>query len=411
MRLLFLTPQLPYPPTQGASLRNWGWIHELSRRHEVHLFTLLAPGQEASVPELQSRLASVSAFPMPSRPVATRALQLVTKATPDLACRLWSREIAAAFTARLESESFDLVQVEGLELVPYAAPFLRRPGPVWVYDAHNAEAELQASAWRADLRQPRRWPVAAYSVIQWLKLRRYEAALLPRFDGVVAVSDADGEALRARSGVQALILPNGVDTAALTPSAVAPHPALCDHPALVFTGKMDFRPNVDAALWFADEILPRVRATVPDARFWIVGQRPHRLLDRLRNQDGIEVTGAVEEVEPYLAGAAVVVAPLRMGSGTRLKVLQALSMARPLVGTSLGCTGLGLRDRVHLRLADDADAFAQAILDLLADPVGAAAMARAGREHVVGRFDWRALAPALEAFYARVVAARQGRGR
>lgn len=411
MRLLFLTPQLPYPPTQGASLRNWGWLRELSARHEVHLFTLRAPEQAAALPLVEAQLASVTALPVPHRPLGQRLAQLVTTATPDLALRLWSHEVLARLEVLLATTPFDVVQVEGLELLPYAAPFLGRRGPAWVYDAHNAEAELQASAWQADLRQPRRWPAAGYSLVQWLKLARYEAAMLPRFDGVVAVSQADAAALAARTiakrtkggGVRPLVLPNGVDTSALTPDAVSPHPALVEHPALVFTGKMDFRPNVDAALWFAGEILPRVRAEMPAARFWIVGQQPHTSLARLRGQPGIEITGAVEQIEPYLAGAAVVVVPLRMGSGTRLKVLQALSMARPVVGTRLGCAGLGLHDGVHVRLADRAAEFAAAILRVLAQPESTVAMARAGRAHVVEHFDWRVLAPRLEAFYAEIL--------
>lgn len=407
MHLLFLTPQLPFPPTQGASLRNWGWLRELSARHEVHLFTLVAPGQETALAAVEGLLASVNAVPMPNRRLARRVAQLVTTATPDLALRLWSDRAGAALEAQLAATPFDVVQVEGLELLPYAAPFLGRPGPAWVYDAHNAEAALQASAWRADLRRPRRWPAAGYSLIQWLKLGRYEAAMLPRFNGLVAVSEVDADILASRCGTRPLVLPNGVDTTMLTPDGVAPHPALSNHPALVFTGKMDFRPNVDAALWFADEILPRVRVEVPTACFWIVGQQPHASLARLRGQPGIEITGAVERIEPYLAGAAVVVAPLRMGSGTRLKVLQALSMARPVVGTSLGCAGLGLRDGVHVRLADSAGQFARAIVDILAAPDVAAAMGWSGRAVVVARFDWGVLAPALATFYAEIVARRE----
>lgn len=411
MRLLFITPQLPYPPTQGASLRNWGWLRELSARHEVHLFTLLAAGQEAALGPVERQLASVTAVPMPRRSLARRVVQLATTATPDLALRLWSEPAMEALAARVGSEPFDVIQVEALELLPYAEPFLRRPGPAWVYDAHNAEAELQASAWRADLRQLRRWPAAGYSLIQWLKLGQYEAATLPRFDGLVAVSDADATALATRTRTRPLVLPNGVDTAALAPDSVAPHPALGDHPALVFTGKMDFRPNVDAALWFADEILPRVRARIPAARFWIVGQQPHPSLARLRDEPGIEMTGAVERVEPYLAGAAVVVAPLRMGGGTRLKVLQALSMARSVVGTRLGCAGLDLCDGVHVRLADTPTDFARAIVDIVTAPGSGAALGELGRAHVVARFDWRVLAPKLEAFYTEILARREAASR
>lgn len=408
MRILFLTPQLPYPPRQGASLRNWGWLRELSNRHEVHLFTLLEDGQEDGLAAVRGQLASVTAVPVPARTTARRVVQFASTRTPDLALRLWSEEAAAMLARTLDAISCDIVQVEGLELVPYALPFARRSRAAWVYDAHNAEAALQATICRADLASPWRWPTGLYSLVQWHKLRAYEHSILPRFDGVVAVSEADARALEASTGVRPVVVPNGVDTQTLAPQEVAPEPALGTHPALVFTGKMDFRPNVDAVRWFASEILPRVRARIPAARFWVVGQQPHRTLRGLRTRSGIEIVGAVPRIETYLVGAAVVVAPLRMGSGTRLKILQALGLGRPVVATNLGASGLELRDGVHVRLADTAEAFAQAILDLLEDPDSASALSRAGREHVAKRFDWRVLAPRLEALYSSILTKRKG---
>jgi len=266
MRLLFLTPQVPYPPHQGASLRNWAFIRELSRRHEVHLFALLAHGQspaDIATQTVRTHVASLTLAPQPTRSTMRRLWQLIASPGPDLALRLWHPEIADALAQTLRAHTFDIVQVEGLELLALCEPWLARPnGPRWVYDAHNAEADLQASAWRADRRIPRRWHAAAYSFIQWQKLRRYEAAMLPRFHGLTCVSDADADSLAALSGRRPLVVPNGVDTERFAPGRVSPHPDLCTHPAVVFTGKMDFRPNVDAVLWFAHDIWPAIRAAV-----------------------------------------------------------------------------------------------------------------------------------------------------
>ncbi|GAP62173.1 hypothetical protein ARMA_0596 [Ardenticatena maritima] len=403
MRLLFMTPQLPYPPHQGASLRNWAFIRELARRHEVHLFTLLAPGQsiaDHATQTVRDHVASLTALPQPTRSTARRLWQLLASPRPDLALRLWHPQIASALAQTLSEGAFDIVQVEGLELMALCEPWLGQArGPRWVYDAHNAEADLQASAWHADRRNPRRWHAAAYSFIQWHKLRRYEATMLPRFDGLTCVSNADAESLAALSGRQPLVVPNGVDTARFAPGRVAPHARLRDHPAVVFTGKMDFRPNVDAVLWFAHEIWPRIRAAVPQARFWIVGQRPTAAVQALGEIEGIHVTGAVPDIEPYLEGASVVIAPLRMGSGTRLKVLQALSMARPMVSTTLGCAGLGVRHNEHLAIADTPETFAAHTIDLLTNPNAARAMAARGREYVRAHYDWRVLVPRLETLY------------
>lgn len=409
MRLLFVTPQLPYPPHQGASLRNWAFVRQLSARHEVHLLSFRFPSQQVvgdAEAVVRRHVATLTTLPAPERTTWERVMQLVGTTTPDLALRLWTPTFADALNTLLARHGFDVVQVEGLELLRYTEPYLRKHGPAWVYDAHNAEADLQESAWRADARRPQRWIGAVYSFVQWLKLRRYERTLLPRFDGVISVSDADAASLAALTGIRPLVLPNGVDTETLAPGCVAPAAELADRPAVVFTGKMDFRPNVDGVTWFVNDIWPHVHAQRPDAVFWIVGQSPLPAVRLLAETRGVEVTGHVAEIEPYVAGADVVVAPLRMGSGTRLKVLQALSMARPVVGTTLGCSGLGVTDGVHVRIADTADRFIDAVTTLLEQPTEAATMADRGRAYVREHFDWRVLVPKLEALYERITTGR-----
>jgi glycosyltransferase involved in cell wall biosynthesis len=253
----------------------------------------------------------------------------------------------------------------------------------------------------ADARRPGRWHAALYSLIQVLKLRRYEAKHLPRFDLVTAVSEDDARLIQRLAGIEPLVIPNGINTSDIALGQWDAAHAMRERagPALVFTGKMDFRPNVDGVLWFVDEILPRVSTDSAPPTLWVVGQSPHPSLAHLRDHPQVVVTGPVEEVEPYLVGADVVVVPLRMGSGTRLKVLQALSLARPLVGTTLGCAGLDLSDGEQVRLADDPARFAAAIEALLRDPRAAAAMGERGRAHIAAHFDWRVLVPRLERAY------------
>lgn len=392
MRLLFLTPQPPYPPEQGAALRNWGIIRELATRHEVHLLTF------ADAPVEQPGLASVTTIAPPVRSTSQRLKEVFFKASPDMAGRLWSPEFAAAFDALLTQEAFDVVQVEGIEMVPYALPYLARQNrPKFVYDAHNAEADLQASAFRADIRKPHRLPPALYSAIQTLKLSWYERKILREFDLVCAVSETDVEILHRLGGKRPLFLPNGIDSEAITP-AVPPAPEMVARrgPHLVFTGKLDFRPNVDALLWFTQEILPRITSERGTPTLWAVGQALHPSLELLRQHPQVVLTGRVPAVEPYIAGADVVVVPIRMGSGTRLKVLQALSMAKPVVGTTLGCAGLHLSDGKDLLLENDPAPFATAISQLLDAPDAGARLGQQARQHVQQYFDWRVLVPTLE---------------
>lgn len=412
MRLLFLTPQLPYPPHQGASLRNWAFIRELSSRHEVHLLCFRFQDEHdvaAAVDVILEDVASLTVIPAPTRSPITRLVQLFSTMTPDLALRLWTPAFAGALSDLFARHDFDLVQVEGLELLHYVEPYLGTRPPVWVYDAHNAEADLQESAWRSDtsVRRPDRWIGALYSYIQWQKLRRYERRLLPRFAGVVSVSDEDAQSLSVDTGVQPLVLPNGVDTETLSPGAFSPAADLAGAPSIVFTGKMDFRPNIDGVVWFVNDIWPSIRAEQPEAKFWIVGQSPAPAVQDLDAAEGVVVTGRVPEIEPYIAGADVIVAPLRMGSGTRLKVLQAMSLARPVVGTTLGCSGLGVVDGEHLRIADTAGTFATAVTSLLHRREVAENLAACGRRYVCEHFDWQVLVPRLEELYEQIVVGRQ----
>lgn len=393
MRLLFLTPQLPYPPEQGAALRNWGIIQELSKRHEIHLLTF------ADFPLPQPGLASVTTVPFPQRSTRQRLQSLFTSSEPDMAGRLSSAAFAEALATLLQRHRFDVVQVEGIEMVPYALPYLAQATrPRFVYDAHNAEADLQASAFRADIGNPRRLPALFYSAIQTLKLRRYEQKISTAFDLLCAASETDVEILRKLGGKKPLLLPNGVDTTMITPHYAKPAPIMQERQGarLVFTGKMDFRPNVDALLWFSEKILPLVSNEHGKPTLWAVGQSPHASLEPLQHHPQVVMTGRVPAVEPYIAGADVVVVPLRMGSGTRLKVLQALSMAKALVGTSLGCAGLNLRHNEHLLLADDPEHFAAAISRLLADPAEGIRLGENGRRHIQQNFDWKVIVPSLE---------------
>jgi glycosyltransferase involved in cell wall biosynthesis len=163
---------------------------------------------------------------------------------------------------------------------------------------------------------------------------------------------------------------------------------------------MDFRPNVDAVLWFVKEVGPLIRAEVPDFHFFVVGQRPHRRLEPLRGDQSVTVTGWVEDVRPYIAGAAVYVAPLRMGGGTRLKLLEAMAMSKPVVATPLGAEGYPVADGRELVLADTPTEFARAVIALLHSPARRTELGQNARAFVERRYDWRVIVPCVERVYA-----------
>jgi glycosyltransferase involved in cell wall biosynthesis len=275
----------------------------------------------------------------------------------------------------------------------------RRAAPRLIFDVHNAAYLLQRRACLTDLRVPRRWIAAAYSWVQWRKLAAYERQVCRAADRVIAVSEADRDALlRLIPGAEITVVPNGVDLAFLSPGVVPPLPGL-QAPALVFTGKMDYRPNVDAVLWFVEAVLPLITAQAPAAHLYVVGQQPHARLAGLAGHPAVTVTGRVPDVRPYIAGAAVYVVPLRIGGGTRLKVLEAMAMGQAIVSTRLGCDGFPFEDGREVVFADDPAAFAAHVLALVQDRARAAALGQRARAYVAAHFGWDAIVPRLEAVF------------
>ena len=193
------------------------------------------------------------------------------------------------------------------------------------------------------------------------------------------------------------VVPNGVDVDRY-------HPGLADsiplrHPAIVFTGKMSFRPNVDAMLWFYEQVWPRVRKARPEAVLYVVGKEPHARLGVLATDPSVVVTGYVRDVLPYFGGADVYVVPLRIGGGTRLKVLEAMAAGLPVVSTTMGAEGIMLESGRDALMADEADEFADAIVRLLTDSQLQEALGASARAVVLEHYDWQRIAPRLDKVY------------
>jgi glycosyltransferase involved in cell wall biosynthesis len=297
--------------------------------------------------------------------------------------------------AMLAEERYDLVQIEGLELAPYAAAVR---GPLVIFDDHNVEYLLQKRAFETDIANPRRVHAALYSFIQWRRLRRWEARACREADAVLAVSEADAAALSKLCGRRVDKVLNGIDLEAVPfrePNQEA-------NPNLLFDGTMSFRPNVDAASWFGAEMLPLLRERRPDVRFWVVGRDPPPALVALNyGRNGAAVTGAVPSIEPYWERAGIYVLPMRIGGGSRFKALQAMARGLPIVSTRLGMEGIGAQSgRDHLLAETPAD-FVAAVLRLLDDAALRRSLATSARR-AVGAHDWSRIAPSLLSVYERL---------
>jgi len=420
-KILILTPQLPYPPHQGTSLRNFHIIRGLAERHDITLLSFLEDNQTTD-PEVNEPLFSlcdqIVTSPVLPRTKGKRIQQMGTTLLPDMAHRLYSVDFNVKLRQLLVEKQFDIVQVEGIELARYISTVRElSPASKIVFDDHNAEAELQRRNMETDAAIPKRWPAAAYSWVQVGRLEKFEAGACEEADWVTAVSEADVvhlENLLSRRGAETqrntiTAIPNCIDVtqyalpednSSLNHRLTNPHPSTFSFD-LVFSGKMDYRPNIDAVLWFADDVWPQILEKRPLSTWAIVGQKPHARLERLREMEGVTVTGWVDSVQPYLAGAGVYIMPFRVGSGTRLKLIEAMASGLAIVSTRIGAEGFPVENGREIVLADTEDEMATAVLDLLDHPEKRAEIGPKAIQFAQ-KYDWRVVIPQFEAIYAQL---------
>jgi polysaccharide biosynthesis protein PslH len=294
----------------------------------------------------------------------------------------------------LANGDYDLLQIESSHLAGLDLSL----APATVLDEHNIEYELLARGLRIERGLARK----AFGLFEYLKVRQAEQRAWKVFDGCAVTSEREvPEVRRFTQGRPVAAVTNGVDLDYFAPQRGIPTSGL------VFTGLMRYRPNIDAVTHFVKEVLPLIHQSRPDVTLTIVGWGDN---DEVRALLGPRVvaTGRVPDVRPYLAGAAAVVAPIRMGSGTRLKVLEALAMAKPLVSTPQACEGLDLVDGRDLLIAGDPAQFADVVLRVLTDQAYGERLGQAGRTIVAARYGWDSSVAQLEELHERVIATRSG---
>lgn len=407
LNILFVSPMAPSPPRFGAQARTHGLLSNLARRHDLSALVLHDDSDtpEVSGPAMRAYCREVAFVRNPNhaRGWRRRALQ----ARSWLSRRSYQHHLfaAPAFQEALDrmlgNQRFDVVFVN----FPYLAHYrLRRspPGtlaPVVVIDSHDVGYDLarQVAASSAPLGQ------RLHASLNWRKLAREELSAYNAADAVCVCSTADQKRLAADApSANTVVIPNSADVEHLQPRGTDPAP---DGRTVLFFGLLATVPNVDGVLYFLREIWPRIAAVRSDVRFVIIGADPAPVI-RAQTAPGVTVVGPVDDLRPYLSAASVVVVPLRLGSGTRLKILEAWAMSRPVVSTALGAEGLDCVPGRHLLIADDPSEFAGSVLRVLSEPVLADELGRAGRALVCDRYSWRSSAEALEGFLKQVLARR-----
>lgn len=389
MRVLALTPRLPFPPVGGDKLRAYSFLSRLSARHPVDLLSFVERAdEEAQARELERRHPAIRVETVRLGPWRSRVGALVGLASREpLQVHYYrSAEMRARVAARLAGTRYDAVYVHLLRMAQYveARSDLRR-----VLDMTDAISMVFARA-----QAVRRDWFRVVNAIEWGRVRRYEPEIVRRFDATVLIAEVDAQEL-ARNGAPAaklVVVNNGVDRAFFTPTATG-----YDANRAAFVGNLHSFANADAALRIAREIMPAIRAEQPHAAVDIVGVNPPPTVRACAGRDGVNVTGAVDDVRPFVEGAALTLCPVRVAGGVQNKILESLALGVPVVTSPEGFEGLGARGEADgVRVAHDTGEFAKLSIELMRDAFLRNELGRRGAEFIAQNYDWDRQVAALE---------------
>lgn len=392
MRVLFLSQRVPFPPNRGDKITTWRLIERMRRAHAVTVIAFAHDDEDRrAAAELRGKGIETVDVALDLARSKLRSLPLLVGSRPLTLGVYGSAEVERAVADRVGTHdaAYAYSSSMGAFLLPHALP--------WVMHF----AELDSDKWRQYAGRAR-WPMSWVYRREHRTLERFEGRLAAAAVTSVFCTPLEEQVFRERiPNRPSVVMHNGVDLEAFRPA-----PGRAEPGHVAFTGVMDYEPNVDGCAWFVEEILPRVRERVPDVRFSIVGSRPTAAVRRLGRAPGVTVTGFVPDTAEWLARASVAVAPLRIARGIQNKVLEALAMGLPTVGTTPATQGVGGTDGRELVVRDDAPGFADAVVELLTDPGEARVLGARGRRFVEERYDWESALAPLEAILARCVESR-----
>jgi glycosyltransferase involved in cell wall biosynthesis len=402
VRILFVSLAVPFPPTNGHRIRNWILLRGLTAEgHAVSLVSFAEAGElEGDPRRFQDLCRDVELVPSPASVSGWRGhaerLRAIGSTLPFGVRRFRSEAMRRAVRDVMAVGSFDCVICDDIYNVENVGDTGRVPVLLNKHDLTHVILRRFAGYARNPLQR-------AYAWLEYRKLRRWEAHAC-RLPGVLACSDADRRALLALvPSARIEIVPNAIDTESYPPA-----PGGGDGPATVlYFGSMDWYPNIDAVAYFAAEILPELERRVPGVRFRVAGRNPPRALcRRFARAPVVEFSGTVSDIRAEIAAATVCVVPLRIGSGTRLKILEAGAMEKAIVSTRIGAEGLDFEDGADIILADEPLAFARAVADLLADPARRRELGHAARRRVERDYSLPAVRAAFRHALPRLVGNR-----
>jgi sugar transferase (PEP-CTERM/EpsH1 system associated) len=399
MKILFITDLLPYPPISGDRIRVYNIIRRLARQHRVWLFSMFSPEGTTGVTHMEEFCERVEAIDIPRQNPVFHLPGLMRFAFTGrpLGLKFFESEIQKNKIRELtKEEQFDIVNIEPSHMALYRESLTPNLHTKQVLGFHNIaflQYERLYHFETTTIRKFRAW-------LHKVEMRHWEASYAKHFDRCTVVSEIERDLLLASNPHLVVnVIPNGVDTKIYRPLSAPDRSA----PDILFIGSMDCVPVQDAAYYFTKEILPRIQVEISEIELWLVGKNPSPDLMQL-NSAHVHVTGRVDDILPYYQRCAVCVVPLRAGGGTRLKILEAMALGRPVVSTTIGCEGLEVVDGEHLLIADTPEQFSEKTVRLLRDRQLYQYISSNGRRLVEVHYGWDKIADQLMGVYVEMVA-------
>ncbi|MEM2370846.1 MAG: glycosyltransferase [Candidatus Bathyarchaeia archaeon] len=389
MKMLFIASRFPYPLIQGDRVRAYHFLRLLSLRHEITLVTPISysvdSGFQEVIPHICKRWIEV---PFRQQEAIMNLLSFPFSGLPMQVLYFCPPAIQRTFQELIREESYELLHVQLARMAPVAESVTGVPKVIDFIDA------LSLNMYRRAKRE--QWPLNWVFHLETQRMVRYERRLISFFDQQVVSSPLDKKAMGDFETIH--VIPNGVNL-----SDFPYNESGRDDGLIVFTGRMGYFPNAEAAIHFTTRIFPLIRKQVPDARFLIVGADPPRRVRSLAKLPGIEVTGYVPRIQDYLARATVAVAPMQAGTGIQNKLLEAMASGVPVVATPYALGGIEVIDGEHLLVAEDDKEFAEKVVRLLKDRALRCRLARNARRLVEEKYTWERSVEMLEEVYQRAI--------
>ncbi len=395
--LLFLSHRIPYPPNKGDKIRSFHLLRYLSRRYRVFLGTFVDDPEDWRHEERLKEWCEGSCVRglVPSRAKLFSLRGLIT-GKPLTLPYYHDRELEKWVHEVVVKEDIGDILVYSSAMAQYVA------GADFSTSRRIIDlVDVDSDKWRQYARK-KHWPMSWIYRREADRLLAFERRIAGFSEATFLVSDEEAALFRKLAPEVAeriFALRNGVDLEAFDPEGDYPSPYAADGQHLVFTGAMDYWPNVDAVTWFAEEAFPILQSRFPEIQFHIVGSRPSDQVQALANRSGVEVTGSVAQIQPYIRHADVAVIPMRIARGIQNKVLEAMAMARPVVVSPMGLEGIDARDGEELLVAESADAFARQVGRVLNGEVSGDELGRAARTKVMRDFSWETALPLLDRWF------------